>query len=68
MRQEVIIIDIQRAQEIMNATNKINVHYRGIPVYLQEVHTNTKTATILPLDELNNEQVVDLDGLFETGP
>lgn len=60
-------MDIQRAQEIMNATNMINVHYRGIPVYLQEVHSN-ETATIFPLDEMDNEQVVDLEGLFETGP
>lgn len=46
----------------------INVTYHGIPVYLQEVHTNGETATVFPLDEMHHEQTVDLQGLAERGP
>ncbi len=61
-------MDIKRAQEIINNTTMTNVSYRGIPVYLQKVHAENETATVFPLDEMNNEQEVDLDNLFETGP
>ncbi|HLU23086.1 H-type small acid-soluble spore protein [Lederbergia graminis] len=55
-----------RAQEIINASHMINVNYRGIPVYLQQI--NSDTATIFPLDEMHHSQEVDLDGLIESGP
>ena len=67
-KEVIAIMDIKRAQEIMNNATMINVSYRGIPVYLQKVHAENETATIFPLDEMNNEQIVDLDNLFETGP
>ncbi|WP_188454836.1 H-type small acid-soluble spore protein [Virgibacillus oceani] len=56
-------MDIQRAQEIMRSPVLINVNYHGIPVYIQDVSPDT--ATIFPLDEMNNEQQVDLNGLSE---
>lgn len=61
-------MDIQRAKEIINSPSMINVNYHSIPVYLQKVHPENETATIFPLDEMENEQIVDLDGLIETGP
>ncbi|MEC5423909.1 H-type small acid-soluble spore protein [Virgibacillus sp. C22-A2] len=61
-------MDTTRAEEIINSTNMINVNYHGIPVYIQTVNSNSETATVFPLDEMNNEQEVDVDGLFETGP
>lgn len=61
-------MDPKRAEEIINSLHMINVTYHGIPVYLQEVHTNGETATVFPLDEMHHEQTVDLQGLAERGP
>lgn len=58
------MMDEQRAKEIIDSLPLINVNYHGIPVYIQELHGN-KTATIFPLDEMDNHQVVDLNGLEE---
>ncbi|MBS4219605.1 H-type small acid-soluble spore protein [Bacillus sp. FJAT-49711] len=61
-------MDIKRITEIINSPTMINVNYHGIPVYLQEVHAQNNTATIFPLDEMENKQVVDIEGLVELGP
>lgn len=61
-------MDIHRAQEIINARSLINVNYRGIPVFLQQVHADNETATVFPLDEMDREQIVELDGLTDEGP
>lgn len=61
-------MDIKRAIEIINSPAMINVSYRGIPVYLKGVNSNDRTATIFPLDKMNHEQVVELNGLFEQRP
>jgi small acid-soluble spore protein H (minor) len=59
-------MDINRAQEIINADVFVNVSYYGIPVYIQEV--NQHSAKVFPLDSMNHVQEVDLDGLNESGP
>ncbi|MFC4558312.1 H-type small acid-soluble spore protein [Virgibacillus kekensis] len=59
-------MDNQRAQEIIDSLAMVNVSYRGIPVYIKEVH-NSEMATVFPLDEMNHEQQVDLKGLSEQG-
>lgn len=64
--KEAAYMERDRAQEIINASHMINVNYRGIPVYLQQI--NSDTATIFPLDEMHHSQEVDLDGLIESGP
>ncbi|MBW8348761.1 H-type small acid-soluble spore protein [Bacillus sp. IITD106] len=61
-------MDIRRVQEIINSPTMINVNYHGIPVYLQEVNAQNNTVTIFPLDEMDNKQVVDIEGLVELGP
>ena len=61
-------MEIERAMEIINSIEMINVSFRGIPVYLKEVHSSNQTATIFPLDEMDHEQIVELNGLFEIGP
>ncbi|MBP1914000.1 H-type small acid-soluble spore protein [Lederbergia galactosidilytica] len=55
----------QRAKEIMEASHLIQVQYHGIPVYLQKIHPEQQTATIFPLDNMEHEQIVDLEGLSE---
>ncbi len=61
-------MDIHRAMEIINSIEMVNVSFRGIPVYIKEVHSNNRTATVFPLDEMNHSQIVDLNGLAEEGP
>ncbi|MCQ6276878.1 H-type small acid-soluble spore protein [Bacillus sp. V3B] len=61
-------MDIQRSMEIIHSPSMINVSYRGIPVYIKEIHSIDQTATVFPLDEMGHEQVVDLEGLFEDNP
>jgi len=61
-------MEIQRAMEIINSVEMINVSFRGIPVYIKEVHSSNQTATVFPLDEIDHEQIVELNGLFELGP
>ena len=61
-------MDSQRAKEIIQSPAMINVRYRGIPVYIQEVHAKDKTATVFPLDEMDHVQIVELDGLTDNGP
>ncbi|GGA89529.1 H-type small acid-soluble spore protein [Ornithinibacillus halotolerans] len=59
-------MDLHRAEQIINSDVFVNVHYHGIPVYIQKV--NEDKAQIFPLDAMNQEQEVDLKGLNETGP
>lgn len=59
-------MDLHRAEQIINSDVFVNVHYHGIPVYIQNV--NEDKAQIFPLDAMNQEQEVDLKGLNETGP
>lgn len=57
-------MDKQRAQDIINSIEMVNVNYHGIPVYIQSLDTN-ETATVFPLDNMNHEQSVELTGLSE---
>ena len=61
-------MDIERVKEIIDSRALINVNYHGIPVFIQQIHGDNKTATVFPLDEMDREQVVELNGLVEDGP
>lgn len=58
-------MDAHRAMEIMESIPLIKVNYHGIPVYIQEIDAGGQNATVFPLDEMQNEQKVDLQGLNE---
>lgn len=58
-------MDKTRAQEITDSLPLINVNYRGIPIFIQDVHHHDETATVFPLDEMHHSQTVDLKGLSE---
>jgi small acid-soluble spore protein H (minor) len=62
------MMEIHRAIEIINSVEMVNVSFRGIPVYIKEVHSSNQTATVFPLDEMDHAQIVELNGLFEVGP
>ncbi|MBP2078355.1 H-type small acid-soluble spore protein [Oceanobacillus polygoni] len=55
----------QRALEILESMEMVNVNYHGIPVYIQSLDANQETATVFPLDSMNHEQSVELAGLDE---
>lgn len=57
-------MDAQRAREILDSIHMVQVHYRGIPVYIERLNDD-HTATVFPLDEMDNSQQVDLAGLEE---
>ncbi|WP_010531367.1 H-type small acid-soluble spore protein [Lentibacillus jeotgali] len=61
-------MESDRAQEIIDAITMTNVKYHGFPVYLKEINEENDTALVFPLDEMDHEQEVDLNGLFEEGP
>lgn len=61
-------MDSQRVKEIINSPVMINVTYHGIPVYIEEVDPGSQTAVVLPLDEMDHQQEVDIEGLVEEGP
>ncbi|HEY4554657.1 MAG TPA: H-type small acid-soluble spore protein [Bacillaceae bacterium] len=61
-------MDSQRAQEIIESPAMINVSYRGIPVYIKQINDDQRTATVFPLDDMDHEQKVELNGLIEEGP
>ncbi|GAB3798364.1 H-type small acid-soluble spore protein [Virgibacillus kimchii] len=57
-----------RAQEIVDSIEMIQVAYRGIPVYIEEVHNGEDKATVFPLDQMDDVQTVELNGLYEVNP
>lgn len=58
-------MEIKRAKEILQSQALINVSYRGIPIYIQELDEERQMAKVFPIDEMDNEQDVDLEGLHE---
>ncbi|RLL42713.1 H-type small acid-soluble spore protein [Oceanobacillus piezotolerans] len=58
-------MDSKRAQQIIDSTTMINVNYHGIPVYIKDIKETEGTATVFPLDNMEHDQLVDLEGLNE---
>jgi small acid-soluble spore protein H (minor) len=61
-------MEVQRAMEIIQSPAMTHVSYRGIPVYIKEVYADKQSALIFPLDEMDHEQLVELNGLLDIGP
>ncbi|WP_102348169.1 small acid-soluble spore protein H [Bacillus sp. Marseille-P3661] len=58
-------MNMQRAKEISESPEMVNVTYDGTPIYIQHVDEETETARIFPLNEPQNERYVPLNGLEE---
>ena len=58
-------MDRDRAQKIIDSPVMINVNYHGVPIYIKELLEEKDMAKIFPLEEMDNEQVVDINGLRE---
>ncbi|MFD2761274.1 H-type small acid-soluble spore protein [Lentibacillus juripiscarius] len=61
-------MEADRAQEIMHSITMVNVNYHGFPVYLKQINPDQETAVVFPLDEMDHDQHVDLNGLAEDDP
>ncbi|MCT1576806.1 H-type small acid-soluble spore protein [Oceanobacillus kimchii] len=57
-------MDYNRAQQIIDSSELIQVTYHGIPVYIQSLDSNN-IAKVFPLDNMEDLQFVDIDGLLE---
>lgn len=55
----------QRAKEIVESSETINVTYNGEPIYIQNVDENSEMARIYPLNQPEAEQDVPLSTLKE---
>ncbi|MCJ2147457.1 small acid-soluble spore protein H [Bacillus sp. B19-2] len=58
-------MNTQRAQEIVESPDMVDVTYNGKPIYIQRVNKQNETARIFPLGQPENEQEVPLTNLKE---
>ncbi len=60
-----MVMNKQRAQEITQSADLIQVLYDGKPIYIQHVNENNDTARVYPLDDPEHEFEVNLENLVE---
>ena len=65
MIKEIIIMNTERAQEIVSSPIMANVTYNGTPIYIESVNANRETASIHFLKNPNNSREVSLTNLQE---
>lgn len=58
-------MNTQRAKEITEAPEMIQVTYHGKPIYIQHVDEKNETARIYPLDDPSQEKSVSVAQLTE---
>ncbi|GLO67842.1 spore protein [Oceanobacillus sp. E9] len=57
-------MDYNRVQQIIDSPELVQVTYHGIPVFIRSLDSN-HIATVFPLDNMDDLQSVDIDGLLE---
>lgn len=58
-------MNIERAKEIAASDQYVDVHYLGVPVYIQGVDETSGLATIYPRELPDDRQTVPVDALSE---
>ncbi|RSD29072.1 H-type small acid-soluble spore protein [Mesobacillus subterraneus] len=58
-------MDLQRVKEILSAESEINVHYHGIPVWIESIDSTSSMAVISARGTHEEKQLVSIDGLDE---
>ncbi len=58
-------MDAQRAQDIINSPDMVNVSFNGSLVYLEQVDQERDLATVHPLNDPNSKQSVPVNKLIE---
>lgn len=64
-RREVMLMDIDRAQSILQSPDKITVLYHEEAVWIHDVDTSKKTATVHFENDADNRQIVEVTQLQE---
>lgn len=59
------MMNVQRAKEIAQSPEMIDVTYLGEKIYIQHVDEKNETVTVFPLDNRENEMVVNVAHLKE---
>ncbi|WP_221566513.1 H-type small acid-soluble spore protein [Alkalihalobacillus sp. TS-13] len=54
-----------RAKQILESPNEISVHYRGNPVWIQQVDETGNTARVYTREDPDNEMTVNVANLEE---
>jgi len=60
-----MLVNRQRALEIVESPEMIHVTYQGTPIYIQHVNPDEGTARIYPLNDRETESEVPLANLEE---
>lgn len=60
------MMDANRAQAIIDSTQKINVHLDGVPVWIDSVDRQNHTATVHTENRPNDTRVVPVEQLIES--
>jgi small acid-soluble spore protein H (minor) len=58
-------MNTQRAQEIVESPEMVQVTYDGVPIYIQHVDDRSEMARIYPIDAPQQEQTVPIRSLVE---
>lgn len=58
-------MDSQRAHEIMQSHDKIEVYFEGMPVWINNVDDRSKTARVHTIENPEDKRTVALDELEE---
>jgi len=63
--REVTLMDVERVQSILQSPEKITVLYHEEPVWIHDVDTSRKTATVHYEKDSDNRQIVEVTQLQE---
>ncbi|WP_416150329.1 H-type small acid-soluble spore protein [Salipaludibacillus sp. HK11] len=58
-------MDVERAQEIMDAAEMVSVMYQGDKVYIEHVDRTANKATVHSMDDPDTKQSVAVNELME---
>jgi small acid-soluble spore protein H (minor) len=58
-------MNTQRAKAIIESPNEIEVHYKGVPVWIQNVDETGSTARVYKANNPDDELVIPVDQLEE---
>ncbi|RPF51048.1 H-type small acid-soluble spore protein [Aquisalibacillus elongatus] len=61
-------MELDKIRQIVDSPTLVQVKYHGFPVYIQGIDEENGTAKVFPLDQMDQEQEVDLDGLYADDP
>ncbi|WP_047155555.1 H-type small acid-soluble spore protein [Aneurinibacillus tyrosinisolvens] len=58
-------MEVQRAQQIVESRDTINVEFQGVPVWIDSIDNQSKTASVHPTENPADRKTVALNELKE---